>query len=221
MKVLIAALALVLTVSSSRALDVVFTFTGIALGGDPGETLGYNEGDQITVKLVMNGSALGTAQGGGIYWEQFDTSDPVLWRTVSGTGLTGTYVDPADPFSYVLANDSGFFGFQASSDNIDENIGLLSPDGSPLLCICADLNTGVIFAEPVGNQTAEEYFANYVGSVPVDPGMELMMEGVGGGMAHFEVTGFTISMVPEPSTGVLMGLGLTGLLLRRRRASRQ
>ena len=218
MKLLIAALALVLTVSSSRALDVVFTFTGIAMAGEPGETLGYNEGDIVTVQLVMNGSAPGLEVGGGIDWLQFDPADPILWKSITATGLTGSYVEPVEPYSYVLANDSGFFSFQASASDLDDNIGLLSPDGTLLLCVCADLNTETIFTEPAGNLTAEQYFANYLGNVTVDPGMVFMMEGTGGvGMADFELTSFTISMVPEPTTGMLMGLGLTGLLLRRRR----
>jgi hypothetical protein len=219
MKCLLAALALVLTVSSSRALDVVFTFTGIALAGEPGETLGYNEGDIVMFQLVMNGSVPSTILTGGIDWFQTEPTDPQIWNSVTGTGLTGSYVEPVDPFSYVLANDTGYFGFQVSAFDLDGNIGLLAPNGSLVLCICADINTGTLFAEAPVIMTAEEYFSSYVGSVPLDPDMMLMIEGTGdSGMAHFELTSFTIAIVPEPATGVLMGLGLAGLFLRRRRA---
>lgn len=221
MKIFLVVAFLALGASAGRALDVVFTITGVALEGEPGETLGYDEGEIITIQLIMPGGLLGSAGGGGIDWLQFELTDPAVWSSVTGTGLTGTYVVPAEPLSYVLANESGFFGFEASSSDLESDIGLLAPDGTPVLCLCADLNTGVFFAEPPADQTAEEYFAAYVGVVPVDPGMILMMEGVAsaGGFAEFEVTGLSIALVPEPSAALLLGAGLGVLLMRRCRGS--
>src|SRR5690606_11911739 len=67
--------------------------------------LGYVSGQAATVVFTLNDYSPTPPAGqvGGdetLYqWYQFESSAPLLWSNVTGTGLTGTWTPPVDPYS--------------------------------------------------------------------------------------------------------------------------
>ncbi len=235
---------LCLLATTGRAGQVTFTVTGKPGIGD---YTGYRIGQDYTFVFTTSAGYSSTGSsiftGNTNYWWESVPGDPSLFATItSDTALHGSYVDTVDaPYSTIqLYNNSGIWWngtdwvpysypiFSLSAGTSGRTWagfkllnGLSSTDGLQLDQIYA---AGMTFVNPPpfsfpGSATdLATYMANYVGTYQINGGQVGIMNS---GYAYevFNIHTLTISVsAPETSaTAALMGVGLVGLALFRRR----
>jgi len=120
----------VLSGVSGHGANVLFTFTGTSTTANQG----YTVGQIVTLELTANGDFLTNGSPGLIQWMQ-ETSlgSNAMWQNVASTGLTGTYVDGANPFvNFTVQEGNDYLAINLSTEVNPWDLGLDSPNGQPI-----------------------------------------------------------------------------------------
>jgi hypothetical protein len=176
-----------------------------------------------------------TLQG---YGEEVSSTDDQLWSSISGTGLNGSYVRPAnsigDTSSQLHAGqiDDPFYYLQIKAVAEVSDIGntTLNDTAVNFILVYADGGTLPAFAFPEAYVDPIAYFASYNGTYtgfntgPSYADQVFVYYSHSAGLVQFNITSITISAtsaVPEPAIcAALLGAGALGIVLGFRRRSR-
>lgn len=230
----------------AQAADIRFTINGTVTSPTP--TLGYTPGAAVSFSWVLDEAAISGARYSGpgpsccsgsfAWYQDFFSTTPHLWSSITGTGLTGAWQpaatnDTSDVF--ISAGTfpvpyNGSFGMQAqdiSGLSSGLRVNGLNVTGVQMNAVYLGLDavgvlgTGALFSGSPPNPTA--VFAALAGTYAVDRTFSdfgsIWANGPGGGQFRFRVDSLTISAVPEPGTWALWlagGATLLGLARRRR-----
>lgn len=230
---------------------VAFTVNGTVT--DPNPALGYGSGSALSFTWVLDPDAARQARFSGpncsgcagtlAWFQDFFSTTPQLWESITGSGLSGAWQPPADRDDGWVAIGvgdfpqpyPGYFGMLANAQ-IGFPTGLLA-NGRPVSALqmtatflgldaVGTLGGGTVFSDPPPDPTA--LFLGLVGTYQRDPLFSdngaIWAQGPDGGQLLFRVDSLTISAVPEPGTTALWlagGVGLLLLSLRRQRAAAQ
>lgn len=208
-------LGLFLAAAAPLPAQIVFTITGTA----DSTSLGYTAGLTYTFTMTLNDYAPTTPVGGTSSTE-YDWSenpgDPVLWASVAGDGLAGTWTPPTDPQSYVFLGpeDSGqtsyaYLDLTAQSESSQTG---LTANGNNLYYVEGYfyLPHGLFDVSSPSLPNPVSYFAAYVNTYDLTSTGSSFNVNTTGASASFTVTSLQISAVPEPSTYALAA-GLAAL----------
>lgn len=226
MKTLVKSLALVallaLQVSAAQAA-LIFNLTGTV--SNPG--VGYTLGAPVSFTWTLPDSVPETngTEGWEYLWYEEGPVQPTLYSNVTGTGLTGAYTRPSNPFAYLRADGDSNLLLFASTDA--EPLGLFAPDSSSVTTIRADVRANAFstFLFPFPIPTPSDFFASYLGTynLPLDGGAAIGYVNTNSGQMEFTATTLTISgssAAPEPgqiAASLLLLVGLGGYAIAKRR----
>ncbi len=205
---------------SSQGANVVFTFTGTSTTANQGFTVGQI----VTLELTANGSYLTTGSPGLIQWFQETTlGSNAMWQNVVSTGLTGTYVDGADPaVSFTVQESNDYLSINLSTDVYPWDLGLDSPNGQPIGNILVNMTQATNWEILGGVTSIGGFFADYTGALNIGSFAEFSFsDSTASSNARFNITSASIALVPEPSTMALCGLGFMAFVVAGVRASRR
>ena len=222
---------------AARAANILISVNGTVSSADPG--MGFTVGQPVTFFWEINDYAPTPPVGkvGSQYeWNEERDTDPALYASVGGTGISGTYrrLPGTAPYETMYAGPNGTGTLEVYSEH-DEfsaavNHGLFltaNPDyfvdsiyATPVLS--APGFSGFAIGATLPNPA--EYLASYAGSYTITGGgMNLDTRNINSTSsrlrASFTPTSMSIAAVPEPSTYAmaLAGLGFTGYSMFRRR----
>jgi len=233
-------------VAPAHATQASFTINGKVTSPTP--ALGYTSGAAVSFTWVLDDAAVKLARfsgpncsgcAGSLAWFQdFLSTTPQLWQSITGTGLSGAWLPPVDRDDGVISLGVG----TAPSNNFqmlaNSQIGFtsgLQVNGLPVsalqmnaVYLGLDLETLVgpgaaLTIVPPPDPTA--LLLNLAGTYAVDRTFSdfgsIWASGPGGGQFTFQVDSLTIAAVPEPETYALMlaGLGLVGWMAKRRKSA--
>lgn len=236
--------------ASAVAQQVSFTVTGAMISTDQG----YIAGQPVSLSFVLDAAAtplvgalpvLGCC-GASLAWQQDLFQEPQLWSSITGTGLSGSWLPPTDhdlgslavstsklaTFSDPALAANSFQMF--ASSQLGFPAGLFAPNGLPVSSIqvtasfhgldpVASFGEGNVISPTVPDPTlmflsmAGTYATNLVYSA-------VGSINTGAGQVTFSIDQLTIAaVVPEPSSGLLLavGCGTLGWLVRRRSAGQR
>lgn len=209
------------------------------------DSLGYSTLQTYNFVFVLNtasnagASSSATAVAGDHYdWADEFTSDPKVWTSVSGDGLSGTWTSPAagvaDNASHLIVATSsstfvsphisgatnGTFQIAAAADQ--SNIGLTAA-GKPVKWLYFAGNfTGLSFTG-IGGTLADPnaFLAGFTGTYATSQSFRGWLRTTDFTDAFFTINSLSVAaVVPEPSTwaSLLIGLLISGVAAYRRRA---
>ena len=198
--------------------------------------LGYVTGQNYNFTFALNtdpntgnGSFYpGTASAGANYtWRQEFTIDPQIWTSVSGDGLSGTWVQPsagdpsinnAVPDSYLITSaSSASLMLIAGADGFGAyNVGLTAAGNLVSWIQFSGDFTGLNFANLTDTlPNPNTYLAGYAGPYTTTPGAASGYIVSAGGNAYFIINSLSLDVAPAPEPSTLaMFAGGFGALLR-------
>lgn len=241
---LLAALACV-AVLPAHATQASFTIHGTVTSPTP--TLGYTPGAALRFTWVLDDAAVLQARfsgpncngcAGSLAWFQdFFSTTPQLWRSITGSGLSGAWQPPADWDSGVVsvaAGPQGSHSFQMLAQAQTGFVSGLQVNGLPVqalqmnavyqgLDLVGQVGPGsALTTTPPSDPTA--LLLTLAGTYAVDRLYSDMgaiwASGPGGGQFTFRVDSLTIAAVPEPSSWALMLAGMAAVAWGVRRRAR-
>lgn len=228
-KVLLAGILAIAPAFTVQA-QIAFTFSGTA----DFDGVGYSEGQAVSFTFIIADSTptFSTEGAGNVRWEDFGAPSGQLIQSVTGTGITGSWLAPAfegGSNSQLLVEASPIDRFLLSLATFDYNpepvnIGGLQANGFELGQIIIQTlgqNPFGITTVPEGGSPTE-FLADLFGTYAVT-GLFADIYDIGDeNSVSFSIDTITIgavSSVPEPSAyaAILGGLTLGVVMLRRRR----
>lgn len=185
--------------------------------------MGYTQGESYTFNWVVNDGYTGAVNdefnATTNLWYVHRTIDPVLWASVSGDGLTGTYSRPADEFdapeNYLRIDDAGLRCWAANSFPTATSMGLFANEVEIQDIFAYDLEILGIDYGDMSFINPATYLEAYIGNYN-SPGGGVYLGDETGNTMTFSATSITISIVPEPTTFLLFFIGGIGAWLLRR-----
>ncbi len=216
-------LAIGLVTGSPVAADIQIAVTGTADSTDLGYLSGQSYTFTWTISDGYSGSSNDSFNSTSNSWYAEVTSDPILYGSLSGDGLVGTYSrvsgTPGAPWEYATAeapagNPMTLDLFIGNDDAPNSNHGL-TVNGTDLRYIDAS-SIEIIdsFAFPESFTNPASYFSSYAGTYAAENGWISVVD-TNWDMVDFTVTNVTIT--PEPATMSLLALGGMAILKRRKR----
>lgn len=231
-------------VAPAHAAQASFTVNGTVISPTPG--LGFTSGATVSYTWVLDDAAVKLARfsgpncigcAGSLAWFQdFFSTTPQLWQSITGTGLSGVWLPPVDRDDGFIALGVGTAPSNAFQMLANSQIGFtsgLQVNGLPVsalqmnaVYLGLDLEALVgpgaaLITAPPPDPTA--LLLNLVGTYSVDRTFSdlgsIWASGPGGGQFTFQVDSLTIAAVPEPETHALMlaGFCLVGWVAKRRK----
>lgn len=212
-------LAAIMLIAGSYADPVQVSVTGTA----DTTKMGYTSGQSYTFTWVVNdgysGSAYDFYSSSMNRWSVQETSDQMLWSSISGDGLSGVYSRPAGtsiaPYDILQATASalGLFAYNDDAPNSSQG---LSVDGIAVTEIQAyDLDIPGLDYSDTAFVNPASWLAGYVGTHALSTGKIGVKDGSGNQIA-FTSTSATIEAIPEPATLAFVGIFGGGLWFVRR-----
>lgn len=195
-------LFVVLALSPAQAAELTYTLTGVVTSPDGTYEPDIALGDDVVVIMVVEDSTpdanTGNPNAGFFQGSILSTSITAgLWSADSrGLGFISSVNDTP-----------GTSGLQ---DEVNTRINLTGP-----AIITTPRNLAMSLIDPTATALAGDEFPDLT-AFPVGRLTGTVSFNVGGPRLEFDITG--ISVIPEPSTALLMALGLGALASRRRTA---
>lgn len=241
---LLAALACV-AVLPAHATQASFTIHGTVTSPTP--ALGYTPGAAVSFTWVLDDAAVLQARfsgpncngcAGSLAWFQdFFSTTPQLWRSITGSGLSGAWQPPADWDSGVVsvaAGPQGSQNFQMLAQSQTGFVSGLQVNGLPVEALqVSAVFLGLDLVGQVGADIAltttppsdpTALLLTLAGTYAVDRLYSdtgtISASGAGGGQFTFRVDSLTIAAVPEPSSWALMLAGMASVAWGVRRRTR-
>jgi len=216
----------------SAQTQILFTFSGTASG----DGLGYTDGQAVTFSfLIADNAPVLTADGqNSVTWEDFGVGSQQLIQSITGTGITGTWLAPVNGSDY----NSKFYISHSPNEQFYLTTNTFDYNASPVNIGGLQVN-----GYDVGQIIIQEWGANSLGfgTLPSSGSPVDLLSGMTGSYnvslsadiydigdnnnLSFSITNVTISAmsaVPEPSTyaAIFGALALVGTIyLRRRRGA--
>jgi hypothetical protein len=206
MKVLVGLLVLVCSVSAASAAPITVNFTAEILAKDGDGNIRYSGVSSVNGTIVLDDAAA-----------DINGAPDIGHYDVTGAPYGGVLNVGGDLFTFTraaLAVVNGALRDELLFDVLELTPGILTDGQFALYLSSADLSTlsseaFVSAVPPLANFAAgNEFFFNYAASGPV-------LGEISGRVTSLSVE--NITPVPEPATLLLVGVGLTGTVLKRRR----
>ncbi len=210
-------------ISQMAAADLIrISVTGTA----DSTSMGYTIGQSYTFNWVINdGYTAGSSQdifnSSRNLWDSDITSDPILWDSISGDGLVGTYSRPSTPgapfdYAQVRNDDPDVFSLWAGNDDHSGSSLGMTVNGVELAVLsCSSLNIGADFSFPETYVNPADYWAAYAGAYTPSSG-SIHVEDESSNIISFSPTSVSVQSIPEPATLAFMGLfGAAVIAIRR------
>ncbi len=239
-----AAVLAVAMAGPAQAADIRFTIDGTVTSPTP--TFGYAPGTAVSFTWVLDDAAIALARHSGPgpsccsgsfgWYQDFFSTTPHLWSSITGTGLTGAWQPAAtnDTSDVFLSAGtfpvpySGSFGMQAQDiGGLGSGLRMngLNVTGVQMNAVYRGLDavgvlgTGALFGGSPPDPTS--LFAAVAGTYAVDRIFSdfgsIWTNGPGGGQFRFRIDSLTIATaVPEPGTWALWAAGLAVCAASRR-----
>jgi len=238
--------SLLLTTAAARAENMKITVSGTVATASPG--MGFTVGQPVSLFWEVNDYAPRTpvgsvTSGDNYFWEEELDTDPALYTSVGGTGISGTYrrlSGPRAPYEDLAAFATGILELYTDNDDFSAAVNhgiFLTADPDYFvdriyarnLMLSAPGFSGFALGATLPNPA--EYLAGYAGSYSVtgDP-IEFFATNFISAIplslkATFTPTSVSIAPVPEidpAGMGSVLALvtGALGLLERRRLKSK-
>jgi hypothetical protein len=234
-------------VAPAHATQASFTINGTVTSLTP--ALGYTPGASVSFTWVLDDAAVNLARFSGTncngcygslaWFQDFFSTTPQLWRSITGSGLSGAWLPPVDQddgsvavgvgtsaplfsqsFQMLASSQNGFLsGLQVNGlpvSALQMNAVYLGLD---LVARASPINVLTTTPPPVDPTTL---LLSLVGTYAVDRTYSdfgsIWASGPGGGQFTFQVDSLTIAAVPEPGSWALMLAGMaSGAWVVRRR----
>ena len=203
--------------AAANNLSFIFNTTAVDTN------LGYVAGQDYTFTFVFEPTSTapdtGFSPGVQFRYKAENLTDPAIWADVSGDGLSGAYTRPdlldSSPFARLGADSGGSeLVVQARSDS-GSDIGLTAA-GELLKGVYFDgVFDGLSFDVSAVEPNPFVYFADKIGTYDALSTDQGVVEAVDGSAGQTNFTINSVTIIPEPSSLALLGLG--GLLVARRR----
>jgi hypothetical protein len=229
------------SVAPAHATQASFTIHGTVTSQTP--ALGYTSGAAVNYTWVLDDAAVKLARfagpncegcAGSLAWfQEFFSTTPQLWRSITGTGLSGAWLPPVDRDDGVISLGVGTAPRNSFQMRANSQIGFasgLQVNGIPVsglqmnatylgldlealvgpgtaLTIVPPVDPTALLLNLVGTYAADRLFSD-AGTISTN-----------GDQFTFRIDSLTIAAVPEPETYALMlaGLGLVGWAAKRRK----
>ena len=207
-----------LVAAGSYADPIQLSVTGTAQTTE----MGYTTGQGYTFNWVLtdgytggSGDSFSTTYD---RWHADTTSDPVLWTSVSGDGLSGTYSRPSGsanaPFEWLSSYSSGLEVIANNDNTLGSSMGL-TVNGVEVSSVHVwGINIpGRVLSDSFVNPAA--HLATVVGTYALSSGT-MRVRDESSNSIIFTPTSATITAIPEPGTLAFVGLFGGGLWFVRR-----
>ena len=204
-------------ISSADLVSITVTGTAETTG------MGYSSGASYSFTFVLADTYTGST------WDHFTSSEndwyaqefvePVLWDSVYGDGLSGTYVRPSpwtEDYLTILSKpdlDSIHMASRAPTSDIGLTVnGIKVKSVKAVELAIGEFSFPEVFTNPA------DYMRSYLGTyVPTDGFVRI--GDINGNSIYLSAT--SVEVVPEPSTALLLVVGSGGILFYRRIRERQ
>lgn len=208
-----------MTFSSAHA-QVIFTFNTTALSTAEGYTSGQSYSFAYTLKSSVLYSSSDLFTSSANQWQNFSPADSPIFSDVTGA-LLGNYTPlPNSSYEYLWNNttSSGFLILSAGRN--DAATGLATLSGTPIKLITGNVAEwpAMLLASYPGAYTDPTFYWTGLQGTYATSNANINIDGVSSFLAAFTVTSLTISVIPEPSTFVILlgTLTLISVIVRRK-----
>ena len=213
-------------ISGVFALPVSVSVTGTA----DTTAMGYTQGESYTFTWIVNDGYTGSAftgQHSGDYfsetgnrWDPSRVEDPWLWSSLSGDGLSGTYIRQTYFVEQLLVDNQGL-RLWAADDSSATFLGLMVNGVGVDTVVAYNLNIPGLDYSHTSFINPAAYLVDYIGTY-TSTGGGIYLDDQDWNNIEFTVTQVIIAAIPEPGTALLFFMGGIGAwLLRRNRMQNQ